>query len=109
MYLYLLANPFFKINVPVLTRPQFYEIMEFFLRPENASIWAEVQSLAARDDDAGLHAYVAEAQRLTSTQRNVRVATAPADIEGKKIAPGDLVVMLLVSHILLLLPIPSQV
>ncbi|KAI6090870.1 heme peroxidase [Hypoxylon rubiginosum] len=80
------------IGVPVTS---FYEIMEFFLRPENASIWAEVQSLAARDDDAGLHAYVAEAQRLTSTQRNVRVATAPADIEGKKIAPGDLVVMLL--------------
>ncbi|XXH00292.1 hypothetical protein Hte_006634 [Hypoxylon texense] len=80
------------IGVPVTS---FYEIMEFFLRPESAAIWAEVQSLSARDDEAGLHAYVAEAQRLTSTQRNVRVATAPAEIEGKKIAPGDLVVMLL--------------
>ncbi|KAI0167087.1 heme peroxidase [Hypoxylon sp. FL1284] len=80
------------IGVPVTS---FYEIMEFFLRPENAAIWAEVQALAARNDETGLHAYVAEAQRLTSSQRNVRVATAAAELEGKKVAPGDLVVMML--------------
>ncbi|OHW97456.1 linoleate diol synthase [Colletotrichum incanum] len=80
------------IGVPVTT---FYEVMEFFLRRENASIWAEVQTLAQKKDDAGLHAYVKEAQRLTSSQRNVRVATAPVEVEGKTIQPGNLVVMLL--------------
>ena len=71
--------------------------MEFFLRPENASIWTEVQSLAQKGDDSTLHAYVAEAQRLTSSQRNVRVATQPAKLEGKSVQPGNLVVMMLVS------------
>lgn len=80
--------------------------MEFFLRPESASIWAEVQSLSARGDEAGLHAYVAEAQRITSSQRNVRVATTSAELEGKKVAPGDLVVMMLVSHIISLISAP---
>ncbi|CCF39565.1 linoleate diol synthase [Colletotrichum higginsianum] len=73
----------------------FYEVMEFFLRRENASIWAEVQTLAQAKDEDGLHAYVREAQRLTSSQRNVRAATAPAEVEGKSIQPGNLVVMLL--------------
>ncbi|KAK0625776.1 linoleate diol synthase [Immersiella caudata] len=73
----------------------FYEIMEFFLRPKNASIWVEVQALAEKGDDAAISAYVAEAQRLTTTQRNVRIATQPTTIEGKSIEPGNLVVMLL--------------
>ncbi|OTB05819.1 hypothetical protein M426DRAFT_56178 [Hypoxylon sp. CI-4A] len=80
------------IGVPVTA---FFEVMEFFLLPENATIWAEVQTLAHKSDDAALHAYVVEAQRLTSTQRNVRVATQPAELEGKKIEPGNLVVMML--------------
>ncbi|CAG9942858.1 unnamed protein product [Clonostachys rosea f. rosea IK726] len=73
----------------------FYEILEFFLRPGNASIWAEVQSLAHKGDDETLRAYVIEAQRLTTTQRNMRVATKPVELEGKKIQPGNVVVMLL--------------
>ncbi|KAM5353671.1 hypothetical protein ACJ41O_000321 [Fusarium nematophilum] len=80
------------IGVPVTS---FYEVLAFFLRPENASIWAEVQSIAQKGDDASLHAYVAEAQRLTSSQRNVRIATAPAELEGKSIQPGNAVVMML--------------
>ncbi|KAI2608367.1 heme peroxidase [Hypoxylon fragiforme] len=83
---------FGAIGVPVTS---FYEILEFFLRPENASIWAEIQSMAQKGDDDGIHAYVIEAQRLTTTQRNVRVATKPAEFEGKKIQPGNLVVMML--------------
>ena len=77
--------------------PQFYEIMEFFLRPDNVSIWAEVQALAQKTDDIALSAYVAEAQRLTSSQRTMRIATQPATIEGKSITPGTPVVVLLVS------------
>ncbi|OLN97847.1 Psi-producing oxygenase A [Colletotrichum chlorophyti] len=80
------------VGVPVTT---FYEVMEFFLRPENASIWAEVQDIAQKEDDASLHAYVAEAQRLTSTQRNVRVAKTACEVDGKQVQPGNLVVMLL--------------
>ena len=81
----------------MLTLAKFYEVLAFFLRPENASIWAEVQTLVENKDDEGLHAYVAEAQRLTSTQRNMRVATAPAELEGQAVEPGNAIIMLLVS------------
>ncbi|KAI1117572.1 hypothetical protein F5Y14DRAFT_465495 [Nemania sp. NC0429] len=73
----------------------FYETLEFFLRPENASVWSEVQTLVQQGDDAGLHNYVREAQRLTTTQRNVRVAVAPGELEGKPIQPGNAIVMML--------------
>ncbi|KAI8944722.1 heme peroxidase [Xylaria longipes] len=79
------------IGAPVTA---FYEVLEFFLRPENASLWAEVQNLAQKGDDANLHAYVREAQRLTTTQRNVRFAIAPGELEGKKVQPGNAIVML---------------
>lgn len=71
--------------------------MEFFLKPENAKIWAEVQALAKKNDEKQLKAYVAEAQRLTSSQRNARVATKPAELEGKQISPGNMVILMLVS------------
>lgn len=77
-------------------RVQFYEVMEYFLRPENKSIWGEVQALAQKNDEAGLHAYVNEAMRLTSGQRNVRIATVKDEIDGQKVEPGNAVVMLLV-------------
>jgi hypothetical protein len=83
--------------------------MEFFLRPQNASIWAEVQTLAQKGDDTSLSAYVAEAQRLTTPLRNMRIATQATTLEGKSVQPGNLVVMLLVcprkEHIGYLLPI----
>ena len=82
------------IGVPVTA---FYEVMEFFLRPGNAAIWAEVQNIAAKGDEAALHAYITEAQRLTSTQRNVRIATETANLEGKPIQKGNVVVLMLVS------------
>ncbi|KAK0716063.1 heme peroxidase [Lasiosphaeris hirsuta] len=80
------------IGVPVTT---FYEIMEFFLRPDNASIWSEVQTLVQKSDEAALSAYVVEAQRLCSSQRNVRVATQATTLEDKSVQPGNLVVMML--------------
>jgi len=82
------------IGVPVTA---FYEVMEFFLRPGNAAIWAEVQNIAAKGDEAALHAYITEAQRLTSSQRNVRIATETANLEGKPIQKGNVVVLMLVS------------
>ncbi|KAI1650500.1 heme peroxidase [Daldinia loculata] len=73
----------------------FYEIMEFFLRKENASIWAEIQALAQKNDNDTIRAYVLEAQRLTTTQRTMRVATKADELEGKKIQPGNYVILLL--------------
>lgn len=72
--------------------------MAFFLRPENASIWAEVQSIAQKGDDATLHAYVTEAQRMTSSQRNVRISKETGEVDGQHVAPGTAVVLMLVSH-----------
>lgn len=76
-------------------------MLSYFLKPENESIWAEVQAIAQKGDDAALHAYVAEAQRLTTSQRNVRIATAPGEIDGQTIQPGTAVVLLLVSPAIL--------
>ncbi|PHH71179.1 hypothetical protein CDD82_6708 [Ophiocordyceps australis] len=73
----------------------FYEVMHFFLSPENTAIWAEVQSLVQKGDDDTLHAYVAEAQRLTTHQRDMRVSRQSVELEGKSIHPGTLVVMLI--------------
>ncbi|KAL7621367.1 hypothetical protein AAE478_008688 [Parahypoxylon ruwenzoriense] len=73
----------------------FYEIMDFFLQPENASIWAEIQVLAQKNDSNAIRAYVIEAQRLTSSQRTMRVATKPAEIEGQTIQPGNFVILML--------------
>ncbi|KAK4210700.1 heme peroxidase [Rhypophila decipiens] len=80
------------VGVPVTV---FYEVLEFFLRPENAAIWAEVQNLAAKNDDAALHAYIVEAMRMTSSQRNVRITTTSATLEGKSVKPGDAVILML--------------
>ncbi|KAI0897973.1 heme peroxidase [Annulohypoxylon nitens] len=85
-------NAFGGIGVPVTA---FYEVMEFFLRKENEHIWNEVQKLAKDNNDKELYLYVLEAQRLTSTQRNMRVATQPATLDGQTVEPGNLVVMLL--------------
>lgn len=71
--------------------------MEFFLRPENASIWTEIQTLAQEGDSQKIQAYVMEAQRLTSSQRCMRVAKQPIELEGKSIQPGNYVVLMLVS------------
>ncbi|KAI0116392.1 heme peroxidase [Nemania sp. FL0031] len=73
----------------------FYEILEYFLRQENAKLWSEVQNIVQQGDDDMLLNYVKEAQRLTTTQRNVRVCVAPGELEGKKVQPGNPVVMLL--------------
>lgn len=72
-------------------------MLDFFLKKENETIWAQVQNFAAKGDTANIHAYVVEALRLTSNQRNVRVATKETEIDGKVIQPGTPVVFLMVS------------
>ncbi|KAF5138262.1 Psi-producing oxygenase A [Metarhizium anisopliae] len=80
------------VGPPVNT---FYEVLEFFLRSENASLWADVQDYAQKSDDSSLRAYVVEAQRLTSSQRVLRTATQPAEVEGKSIQPGNMIIIML--------------
>jgi cytochrome P450 len=70
--------------------------MEFFLRPDNASIWAQVQTLAQKNNETELLKYVKEAQRLTSLVKTVRAATKAEKLEGQSIEPGNLVVLMLV-------------
>ncbi|KAH7311220.1 linoleate diol synthase [Stachybotrys elegans] len=81
---------FGEVGVLVTT---FYEIMEFFLRPENASIWGQVQEIAASGDLPKLETYVAEAQRLTSPFRIIRYVTTTAEVEGKTVAPNNLLIL----------------
>jgi cytochrome P450 len=69
--------------------------MQFFLKEENKEHWSRVQSLAAANDDQTLRLYVCEAMRLTSAQRNLRIATQAATFEGKNIKPGEAVLLLL--------------
>jgi linoleate 10R-lipoxygenase len=77
--------------------PKFYEVMQYFLRPENASIWTEIQGCAKKGDDKSIRDFVMEAQRMTSTQRTLRIATQATEVEGKSIKAGDLVIALIVS------------
>ncbi|TWU70930.1 hypothetical protein ED733_001561 [Metarhizium rileyi] len=86
--LWLLA--FGEIGVLVTT---FYEIMEFFLRPENKSIWAEVQDVAQEGHVAKLFTYVAEAQRLTSPFRIIRYPASVVEVEGKSVGPQNVLVL----------------
>jgi linoleate 10R-lipoxygenase len=81
----------------MLTFREFTEIMEFFLRPENAEIWAQIQDLAERGDLASIQKYVQEAQRLTSIFRTVRYAVEPGEVEGQKFDIGDVLVLNIVS------------
>jgi linoleate 10R-lipoxygenase len=69
--------------------------MQFFLKEENKALWSQVQSFAAANDDQSLRSYVLEAQRMTTAQRNLRIATQGATLEGKNIKPGDAVLLLL--------------
>ncbi|KAI1820639.1 linoleate diol synthase [Xylaria intraflava] len=78
------------VGVPVTA---FYEVLEFFLRQENASIWSEVQTLVQQGDDTGIYNYVKEAQRLTSTQRTIRIAIGQDEVDNQQVAPGNLVIL----------------
>ncbi|KAI9146726.1 Psi-producing oxygenase A [Paramyrothecium foliicola] len=71
----------------------FYEILEFFLRPENQSIWNEVQDIAREGDLPKLRTYVAEAQRLTSPLRIIRSPAAAAEVEGKQVGPDNVLIL----------------
>ncbi|KAF2199499.1 heme peroxidase [Delitschia confertaspora ATCC 74209] len=83
------------VGVPVGV---FTEVLKFFLEPGSKQYWATIQDLVAQNTalaDQRIREYVLEAQRLTSTQRNLRVCVQPVTVDGVAYKPGDAVVCLL--------------
>ncbi|KAF7625730.1 prostaglandin G/H synthase 2/cyclooxygenase 2, pgh2/cox2 [Aspergillus flavus] len=77
----------------------FTDVLNYFLQDENSHHWEEIQKLAASSDlessNKSLRQYVLEAQRLTSTQRSIRLCAGKAVIDGQSFEPGNLVICLL--------------
>ncbi|KAK2731617.1 hypothetical protein FQN57_003270 [Myotisia sp. PD_48] len=73
----------------------FSEVLEFFLRQDNSHHLREIQALASSSNDLSanrrLRQYVLEAQRLTSSQRDLRFCVAPTTIDGQEFKPGQVV------------------
>lgn len=67
-----------------------YEVLNFFLQPENSKLWADVQNKAAGQE---VSAYVAEAKRVTSSARTIKIAKQAGKIDGKEVKEGDFVVL----------------
>ncbi|KAK0106849.1 hypothetical protein ONS95_003571 [Cadophora gregata] len=83
------------VGVPVSL---FAEVLQFYLQPANAELWDKIQDLVASNGpttDSVLKQYVLEAQRLVSTQRNLRICAADTTVEGRKFSKGDTVICLL--------------
>jgi cytochrome P450 len=81
---------------------QFSEILQFFLQPGNANLWEQIQDLVTSDSpttDSLLKQYVLEAQRMVSTQRNLRICHSATTIDGQEFKKGDTVICLFVSDI----------
>jgi len=72
------------------------------MRIENSKLWAQVQDFAATntpESDRQIREFVIEAQRLTSTQRDVRVCAQTTTIDGTVFNKGDAAIILLVSFL----------
>ncbi|KAH7407996.1 heme peroxidase [Cadophora sp. MPI-SDFR-AT-0126] len=83
------------VGVPVSL---FAEVLQFYLQPGNEELWDKIQDLVASNDpttDSVLKQYVLEAQRMVSTQRNLRVCASDRTIDGHKFCKGDTVICLL--------------
>lgn len=75
-------------------------MLNYYLQDENSHHWEAIQNLASSPSsesaDKKLRKYVLEAQRLTSSQRDIRVCVGETTIDGKQYKPGDIVVCLFV-------------
>jgi hypothetical protein len=71
------------------------------MKKENVKLWAQVQDFAATntpESDRQIREFVIEAQRITSTQRDVRVCVQATTIDGTVFNKGDAAIILLVSR-----------
>ncbi|TVY84744.1 Psi-producing oxygenase A [Lachnellula suecica] len=76
----------------------FSDVLGFFMKVENASLWSQIQDFAASntpDFDARIRDFVVEAQRLTSAQKDVRICVKPTTIDGTVFTPGSIAILLL--------------
>ncbi|KAI5926181.1 heme peroxidase [Camillea tinctor] len=83
------------IGVPV---GLFADILQFFLQSQNAEHWEKIQDIVSRGDPTcpeQLRAYVLEAQRMTSRQRNLRICAQDTSVDGQQFKKGDVVICLL--------------
>lgn len=76
-------------------------MLQYFLLSANEELWSKIQTLAKANNyesDKILKQYVLEAQRLTTSQRNLRVVAEKITIDGQTFNRGDAVVCLFVSQ-----------
>lgn len=75
-------------------------MLQYFLLDANKKLWSKIQELAKANNDESdkiLRQYVLEAQRLTTSQRNLRVVAENITIDGQIFNKGDAIVCLFVS------------
>lgn len=75
-------------------------MLQYFLLDASKELWSKIQELAKANNDESdkiLKLYVLEAQRLTTSQRNLRVVAESITIDGQTFNKGDAVVCLFVS------------
>ena len=83
------------VGGPVTT---YSEVMVYFLDPARTSVWDEVQKLAAKDTpeaDRIIRRYVVEAQRLTNSQKDLRVVAKTETVDGVTYRQGDIIALAL--------------
>ncbi|KAL2006622.1 hypothetical protein VTN00DRAFT_9290 [Thermoascus crustaceus] len=77
----------------------FADVLSFFFRKENVHLWEQVQNLALSSNiesaDKTLRQYVLEAQRLTSSQADLRICVGKTTIDGQTFEPGHPVITLI--------------
>lgn len=74
------------------------DCLTYFLDPANATTWEQLQKLAASSDESSIpeiRKYVREAQRLTSSQRDVRFCVADTKVGTEEFKKGDKVILML--------------
>lgn len=75
-------------------------MLHYFIQDENSHYWEEIQKLASSSNkdsaDKKLRKYVLEAQRFTSSQRDVRICVGDTTVDGQHYKPGDVVACLFV-------------
>lgn len=77
-------------------------MLQYFLLDANKELWSKILELANannNESDKILKQYVLEAQRLTTSQRNLRVVAENITIDGQTFNKGDAVVCLFVSNL----------
>lgn len=77
-------------------------MLQYFLLDANKELWSKIQDLAKANNDESdkiLKQYVLEVQRLTSSERTLRVVAENVTIDGHTFNKGESVSCLFVSNL----------